>query len=91
MTVKEIARSEDEAKKTLRLDLRKKKQVVKQRKAQSNWMKNTLVKRLVHELVKNVRFSIIRKRQGKILLIFRSDFIFDLISRHFIGLSTYFT
>ena len=54
MIVKEIARSEDEAKKTLRLELKKKKQVAKQRRAKSNCLQNSLVKGLVHEFVGQV-------------------------------------
>ena len=54
MIVNEIARSEEEARKTLMLELKKKKQVAKQKRAKSNWMKNSLVQGLVHELVGEV-------------------------------------
>ena len=54
MIVNEIARSEEEARKTLMLELKKKKQVAKQKRAKRIWMKNSLVKGIVHELVGQV-------------------------------------
>ena len=54
MICNEVASFKDEAKKIMELELKKKRQLAKQKKAKCTWMKKSLAKGLVHEIVEKV-------------------------------------